>query len=132
MEEWADVRGRKREHAKYLSAFSHFLKELGHVLQDGEKKSILTGMVKTTRALLLAGATNSSAPPTDNCSTACGVLLCADLRVSPPEHFALCGSLPLGLVASPIPNNTGQKMKVLLISLVINKIYKQIFLLEEK
>lgn len=66
MEEWADVRGRKREHAKHLSAFSHFLKELGHVLQDGEKKSILTGMVKTTRALLLAGATNSSAPPTDN------------------------------------------------------------------
>lgn len=42
------------------------------MLQDGEKKSILTGlveagMVKAAHVLLLAGAANSSAPPTDNC-----------------------------------------------------------------
>lgn len=102
-------KGGKRERVKHLSASSHFLKGLGHVLQDGEKKSIWTGLVeagvvKAGPALLLAGVANSSAPPTDNCvlqPVACSLV--RRLGVSPPERFAPCGSLPLGLVAgSPV------------------------------
>lgn len=58
------------------------------MLQDGEIKSILTGMVKATHALLLAGAANPSAPPTAVHLSLWSVLVCADLGVSSPEHFA--------------------------------------------
>lgn len=47
------------------------------MLQDGEKKSILTGMVKATHALLLAGAANSSAPLTAVHHSLWSVLVCA-------------------------------------------------------